>query len=207
MTSVCDVNILSHNEWFAIPSKQEFLKLIDGYILYMDAVEIETAYGTRSLAQCKETKDPEMLKEIEVEKAYIMRTVHYEKTGFKSNWDETPKISRLEENTIRALILQLDEARYGTQLLEFWRALATALSDQGWTDMWEKMHFRTVFQINWLLHLSRVSATKQAENSASVEKSALVQRITTANEAQQQHEAAATVEPTHSGWQRLLHWY
>lgn len=157
----CTKDSLSREQWFAIPLKEDFLYIVKNKYFKYDSVEIEESYNYSSLEKMMEAKTESAIKLIEDEKEKIVTYVKYESNEYQL-YKSTASLenARLEEETICKLIYNLNKERYETKVIEFWETLTNTLTEQGWKDLWQKASYTLVFEINWLIYLSKVENLK-----------------------------------------------
>lgn len=172
-------NELSAVDWLHVPSKQEFLQLLNGNFICPTPDEIEGCFGwslsgIRSKLNTSNNnnnntwiEDRQLRQRVEETKKVVSSEVqlqawHYE---FPAHQYEEETL-RSEETIIRECIVECNKKMYEKTQPKMWLQLTAKLSESGWVNLWENMNLTQLMQCNWLLYLIKKREQEKKDDEA-----------------------------------------
>jgi hypothetical protein len=157
---------LEECDWMHLPTKIEYLKLVQGKYHCLTPEKIEGCYSCNVRSNGNDRKSRQRIEELKKMCRDQVKLISWEyRFPVEQYKDEEP---RLQEQVIRDAITKCSKKTFERNQPNMWIELAANLSEEGWTSLWQNMDVCEVMECNWLLHLieKEAKAKQEAINKA-----------------------------------------
>jgi hypothetical protein len=161
-------------DWLHLPTKQEYLSLVNGNYLCFSPTDIECA--SQFTIEAIQSQQARVSKNKRVKSNLIdLDSVEEYKIWCQENLELVPwsytfpseqydaQSPRTQEEIIRNIITDCEKKTYEINHPQMWRDLSEKLSEDGWLNLWKTADYHLIFQTNWFLYLLKIKTDNEAK--------------------------------------------